>query len=101
MELRLAYIGEEISGLGFRLAGARIYSPAASPGDIRGAIRQARGDCDLVLLEAGLSELVREDLMRMLIEEPVPPILVVPVILSDAELTTDALGEARRALGIG
>lgn len=101
MDLRLAYIGEEISGLGFRLAGARTYTPPATSGEVRDAIREARADCDLVLLESGLSELVREDLTAMLIEQPVPPVLVIPAILSEQELTTSALTEARRVLGIG
>ena len=44
----LAYVGDGVNAAGFRLAGARVFSPA--PGEEASALAQARGAAQVVLL---------------------------------------------------
>lgn len=46
----LAYIGDAVDAAGFRLAGARVFSPA--PGEEAAALAQARSVAQVVLLSA-------------------------------------------------
>jgi vacuolar-type H+-ATPase subunit F/Vma7 len=46
----LAYVGEAAEAAGFRLAGARVFSPA--PGEELAALSQAREAAQIVLLSA-------------------------------------------------
>jgi vacuolar-type H+-ATPase subunit F/Vma7 len=50
----LAYVGDAVTAAGFRLAGARVFSPA--PGAEAAALAQARGAADVVLLSAQVAE---------------------------------------------
>ncbi len=99
--LRIAYIGERIAAQGFRLLGASISTPHAKRNDVWNAIRSARKDNDLVLLDQGLAELVNADIEALLMHQPVPPILVVPGMQADGDLSGSAQEQARRELGIG
>lgn len=101
MTLRIAYIGEVETGLGFQLAGAQTYSPDAERSAVLDSIRAARGDSDIVLLDFGLSTLVRDELESMLVAQPIPPVVAVPGMKSDQALSGEVLARARRVLGIG
>ncbi|MGA8262297.1 MAG: V-type ATP synthase subunit F [Arenicellales bacterium] len=101
MGLRVAYVGERETGLGFRLVGAATYAPGADRRDVLEALHAAREQSDLVLLDLELSALVHDELDAMLIDQPVPPVVVLPGIKSDRGMPGDALARARQELGIG
>jgi vacuolar-type H+-ATPase subunit F/Vma7 len=46
--IALAYVGDAVSGAGFRLAGARVFSP--EPGQERAALAQACAAAQVVLI---------------------------------------------------
>lgn len=48
--MALAYVGDAVTAAGFRLAGARVFSPA--PGAEGEALAQARATAEVVLLSA-------------------------------------------------
>jgi vacuolar-type H+-ATPase subunit F/Vma7 len=54
MTAALAYVGNAVDAAGFRLAGARVFSPR--PGEESGALAQARAQARLVLLSPEVAE---------------------------------------------
>jgi len=50
----LAYVGDAVTAAGFRLAGARVFSPAS--GAEAAALAQARAAAEVVLLSAQVAE---------------------------------------------
>ena len=49
----LAYVGDAVRAAGFRLAGARVFSPV--PGEEAAALAQARGEAHVVLLSVAVA----------------------------------------------
>ncbi|MDH3452907.1 MAG: V-type ATP synthase subunit F [Gammaproteobacteria bacterium] len=101
MTPRFSYIGDPLSALGFALIGAQRFSPALTPSAIVQAVEQARDDSDLVLIETPYAGLVDEYLLATIIAEPLPPILIVPCLHEDDDLSQRIIREARIVLGIG
>ena len=99
--LRVIYIGEEIAAQGFRLLGAETLAPDADRASVLEAVNDARASTDLVLLDQVLAELVGIELQELLVQEPVPPVLIVPAMSDDQEFSYSALDQARRELGLG
>jgi vacuolar-type H+-ATPase subunit F/Vma7 len=101
MSLRFSHIGDPVSALGFALIGAQRFSPELNPSAIVQALDKARSESDLVLIENAYAALVDDYLHTTVIANPVPPIVVVPRLDQDDELSDFSVREARIVLGIG
>jgi vacuolar-type H+-ATPase subunit F/Vma7 len=101
MPLRFSYIGAPLSALGFALIGARRFSPERNASAVVQALDEARKDSDLVLIENAYAALIDEHLHATIIGEPVPPVVVVPCLYEDEELSDASVREARAVLGLG
>ena len=71
-----AFIGDELTAAGFRLAGARVHSPPA--GEIPDLFRRLRQECELLILTAEAAGGVPEALMQQTTSAGRPLLLVVP-----------------------
>ncbi|MDH3712874.1 MAG: V-type ATP synthase subunit F [Gammaproteobacteria bacterium] len=101
MSLRFSYIGDPLSALGFALIGAQRFAPERSASAVAHALDEARNDSDLVLIENAYAALIDEHLRTTIIGEPVPPVVVVPCLYEDDELSDASVREARAVLSIG
>ena len=99
--VRFSYIGDPLSALGFALIGAQRFSPKLNPPAVVQALDEARSDSDLVLIENAYAALIDEHLHTTIIGEPLPPIVVVPSLHQDDELSDASVREAGVVLGIG
>jgi vacuolar-type H+-ATPase subunit F/Vma7 len=96
--VELAVIAEELTAVGWRLAGARIYVAEA---DTAGAsLRAAARSADLILLTAALARHVPAAQLEEALLGAAPLLLIIPDI-QHAQEPPDIGLEARRALGIG
>jgi vacuolar-type H+-ATPase subunit F/Vma7 len=73
---RVAYIGDEVSAAGYRLAGARVHVPGR--GEELSAIESARGEADLVLVGATCAARVGAPALAPLLRQEAPLLVVVP-----------------------
>ena len=69
------YLGDDVSAAGWRLAGARVRTPA--PGAARAALAQARADAPLVLVSAALAAAVGDAALLPALAATEPLVLVV------------------------
>jgi len=69
------YLGNDVSATGYRLAGARVRTPAA--GDARAALTQALVDAPLVLVSAALATDIGEAALLPALAATEPLVLVV------------------------
>ena len=99
--MRFSYIGDPLSALGFALIGAQRFSPELTSSAVAQALDRARNDSELVLIENAYAALIGEHLHTTIIAEPLPPIVVVPCLHQDDELSDAGVREARTVLGIG
>jgi vacuolar-type H+-ATPase subunit F/Vma7 len=93
MTVRVAYVGNEASAAGYRLAGVRPYLPAA--GDVGPALDQACAESDVVLLSAACARRLPAVRVESLARQVAPLLLVVP----DAPLE-DIGARLQRELGL-
>lgn len=91
---RVAYVGDEVSGAGYRLAGARIYLPA--PGEEWAAIERACTENELVLLSRACVERLPPAALSPLLRRATPLLLVVP---DGARGEVDIVAEMKRRIG--
>jgi len=70
------YVGEEVNGAGFRLAGARVRVP--EPGRAAEALDEAREQAPLVLVSAAVAAEIPEARLAAAVAAIVPLTLVVP-----------------------
>lgn len=91
------YIGDEASAAGFRLAGARVYTPAVAA--LRETLRSAEDEASLILLSARLAQLLPAAELQRLQAGIRPMLLVVPDISGDTPLP-DLATRLRRELGM-
>lgn len=92
---RVAYIGDEVSGAGYRLAGARVY--LAATGEERDALERACAESELVLLNAGCAARLAPGLLAPLLRRVAPLILVVPDGSSGGH---DLVAQMKRRIGL-
>lgn len=71
-----AFIGDELSAAGFRLAGARVHSPPAA--ELAELFRRLGQECELLILTAEAVAGVPEALMQQTTAAGRPLLLVVP-----------------------
>lgn len=100
MTPRFSYIGDPLSALGYALLGARRLSPDLTPDAVVEALREARDGSDLVLIENAYAALVRDHLRSVVVADPLPPIIVVPCLHKDDQLSDASVREARGVLAI-
>jgi vacuolar-type H+-ATPase subunit F/Vma7 len=70
-----AFIGDELTAAGFRLAGARVHSPPAA--EIPELFRRLVRECELLLLSAEAAAAVPQALMQRVTAAGRPLLLVV------------------------
>jgi vacuolar-type H+-ATPase subunit F/Vma7 len=92
-----AFLGDEVTGLGFRLAGVEVYNPA--PHEVRALVLALRNTTPLIILTAEVAAAVPPDLLRQTEVERWPLLLVIPDIRQRAP-TLDLVADVRRQLGM-
>lgn len=92
----LAYVGDAAQAAGFRLAGARVFSPA--PGEESAALAQARASAQVVLLAAEVAAaLPRAELLQA--QAALQPLLAI-VPQGEALCPLDPAERVRAQLGL-
>ncbi len=93
----IAFIGDELSGTGFRLAGARVYTVPVDA--VEETLAAARASAALVLVGAAHARALPGEVLAEALATPAPLTLVVDDIL-EREAAPDLESELRRALGL-
>jgi vacuolar-type H+-ATPase subunit F/Vma7 len=70
------YVGDEVSGAGYRLTGAQVLVPA--PGRASEALEEARARSPLVLVSAAVAEQIPESRLAAVVVATSPLTVVVP-----------------------
>jgi vacuolar-type H+-ATPase subunit F/Vma7 len=91
------YLGDELSAAGYRLAGARVRTPAA--GEAAQALAWAREQAPLVLLSAAVAAQIGEAALRPALAALAPLVLIVPDPQGEVPLP-DLAARLRGQLGI-
>ena len=91
------YLGDEVAGAGFRLAGA-LPCPVAS-GDEARALAQARAEAPVVLVSASVAARLPAETLRAALRA-VPPVTVVVPDLRLGQGFADDSARLRRQLGL-
>lgn len=92
-----AYIGDEISAAGYRLAGAQVTVPG--DGAASAALEAARASCPLVLISAAVAAGIDAAQLRAAMMALHPLVLIVPDVQGDAPLP-DLAARLRGQLGM-
>lgn len=92
------FIGDEVTAAGYRLAGARIYTPA--PDGVIGILHQARSEAPLILITAEYAAQVPAAILNAALAAPRPPLIIVPDVRGAVPLP-DLAARIRAQLGIG
>ncbi len=92
-----ALIGDELTGLGFRLAGADCYSPA--PEDVPALLQRLAGEAALILIAAELAAALPPDLLRQARLAQRPLVLIIPDVQGRVR-PPDLAAAIRRQLGM-
>lgn len=92
------FIGDEVTAAGYRLAGARIYTPALD--EVTEALRQARSQAPLILITAEYADQVPAAVLNAALAAPRPPLTIVPDVRGAVPLP-DLATRIRAQLGIG
>ncbi len=93
----VAFIGDELSATGFRLAGAAVF--IVPPSEAGEALETARAESELVLIAAAHARTVSADLLDEALRSVRPVTVVVEDVLS-RQPPPDLELEMRRALGV-
>ena len=91
------YLGDEVSGAGFRLAGMQVRVPER--GTEAAALAAARAEAPLVLVSASIAARIGEADLRAARAALAPLVLVVPDI-DNATPVPDLASRLRRQLGL-
>ena len=92
-----AYIGDEISAAGYRVAGARVTVPAA--GEATAALDAARASSPLVLISAAVAAEIEAARLRAAMMALQPLVLIVPDAQGEVPLP-DLAARLRGQLGM-
>lgn len=92
-----AFLGDEISALGFRLAGVECYRPA--PEETLGLFRRLRAEVQLILVTAQVAADLPADLLRRAQLAERPLVLVIPDVRHRVA-APDRAALIRRQLGM-
>jgi len=91
------FLGDEVTGTGYRLAGADVRVPAADKVNLE--FRQALADGDFVILAAGIAALLPANTVSQAVLRADPLVLIVPDAVDRLE-PPDYGAVVTRALGI-
>ena len=98
--LRATYIGEAVTAGGFALVGVQPRVTPAEADAVWQAMREARRNSDLVILNQAHADVIQARLQELISAEPTPPVVIVPS-MTGKELALDrVVGPARRVLGL-
>lgn len=92
-----AFLGDELSVLGFRLAGVECHQPA--PEETLGLFRSLRERVQLILMTAEVADRLPAELLRRAQREEHPLVLVIPDVRRRT-LPPDRVAAIRRQLGM-
>lgn len=92
-----AYIGDEVSATGFRLAGLQVFTP--SPGELLSTIRRACDQAPLVLIGAASAQSLDPEDLDELLTGVSPPVAVVPDVHGNAPMQDLSL-RLKKQLGV-
>ncbi|HVN46817.1 MAG TPA: V-type ATP synthase subunit F [Steroidobacteraceae bacterium] len=95
--MEVAVIADELTALGWRLAGARTF--AGSPQTIASSFQTAQEEADLILISAQLAALLPQASLQAALHSFPPLTLLIGDLRGEQEPPDLAL-EARRALGV-
>lgn len=97
--LEASYIGDELTGTGFRLAGIHAHTAPESPERLRRLVLDERERRELVLLSADCAPRIQQWLEELLVSRPLPPVVILPAPGSGGA-PDPVIGGALAALGI-
>ncbi len=92
-----AFIGDEVTAAGFRLAGFSVYTPA--PEAITTLFDQLSEEMELLIITAEMAHSIPEKLLRRTFDRGNPLLLVIPDIRNRAQ-PIDLAAELRQQLGM-
>ena len=92
-----AYLGDEVTAAGFRLAGARVHVPRR--GEEAAALAAARAEAPLVLLSAAVAVRIPESALKSALAALTPLVLIVPDPVGETP-APDPSARLRRELGL-
>ena len=95
--MQLAVVADELTAVGWRLAGAHTWVPGVQP--VAECLLAASRDADVLLITAALAAAVPDADLQRLLQVQTPLTLIIP----DARRAVDAPDlehETRRALGV-
>ncbi|MCG6897033.1 MAG: V-type ATP synthase subunit F [Thiocapsa sp.] len=92
-----AFLGDEVSGLGFRLAGAEVHQPRAH--EVRELFARLCGEVQLIILTAEVAAALPQDLLQRVETERWPLVLVIPDVRNRV-VPPDLVAVVRRHLGM-
>jgi vacuolar-type H+-ATPase subunit F/Vma7 len=91
------YLGDDVGAAGYRLAGARLCTPAA--GEARAALAKALEDAPLVLVSAAMATQIGQTALLPALAGDAPLVLVVPDADGSAA-PADVAARMRAQLGL-
>jgi vacuolar-type H+-ATPase subunit F/Vma7 len=92
-----AFLGDEVSGLGFRLAGVQVHRP--EPHEVRDLFLRLHNETSLLILTAEVACALPPELLRQAELNPRPLVLVIPDVRNRVA-APDLVVEVRRQLGM-
>ena len=92
-----AFIGDEVTAVGFRLAGFEVYIPAAE--EVTGVLVKLSEEMELVIITAEMAQAVPNEQLHQAIIRGRPLILVIPDIRQRLQ-PVDLASELRQQLGM-
>lgn len=95
--MRVAFIGDEVTGAGFRLAAIPVHAPA--PEEIQQVFSDIRGQCDLVIMTAEYASRLSSKVLDDATSALQPLVAIVPDARGSVAVP-DTENAVRRALGI-
>lgn len=98
--LRATYIGEAVTAGGFALVGVQPRVTPAEADAVWQAMREARRNSDLVILNQAHADVIQARLQELISTEPTPPVVVVPSMTGEELALDRVVGPARRVLGL-
>ncbi len=92
-----AFLGDEVSGLGFRLAGVEVYCPDSQEG--RALFLRLREEARVIVMTAEIAAALPPDLLRDAELAIWPLVLVIPDVRNRVA-APDLVADVRRRLGM-
>ena len=91
------FLGDEITGSGFRLIGMRLHT--ASPDSIGATLMRLREESDLVLITAEYASWLLPETLDDCLRAGEPPVVIVPDV-AGSTMPAEIAARVRMALGI-